>query len=126
MLGPMKLRDRLTYANVMATIAVFLALGGGAYAAVKLKKGSVKTKHIKNGAVTQAKISASAQAALRGATGPPGAPGAPGNPANANTRLVNGTPELNLETGTLVLQPIVIPNLPPSLLTIAVEVEDVT
>jgi hypothetical protein len=31
-----KLRSRLTYANVMATIAVFLALGGGAYAAKSL------------------------------------------------------------------------------------------
>jgi hypothetical protein len=29
-----RLRPRLTYANVMATIAVFVALGGGAYAAV--------------------------------------------------------------------------------------------
>jgi hypothetical protein len=28
------LRDRLTYANVISTIAVFIALGGGAYAAV--------------------------------------------------------------------------------------------
>jgi hypothetical protein len=29
-----RLRTRLTYANAMATIAVFIALGGGAYAAV--------------------------------------------------------------------------------------------
>jgi hypothetical protein len=29
-----RLRTRLTYANVMATIALFIALGGGAYAAV--------------------------------------------------------------------------------------------
>jgi hypothetical protein len=27
-----KLRSRLTYANAMSTIAVFVALGGGAYA----------------------------------------------------------------------------------------------
>ena len=27
-----KLRSRLTYANAMSTIAVFIALGGGAYA----------------------------------------------------------------------------------------------
>ncbi len=31
-----RLRRRLSYANVMATIAVFLALGGGAYAAVNI------------------------------------------------------------------------------------------
>ena len=36
-----KLRKGLTYANVMATIAMFLALGGGAYAALKLPKNSV-------------------------------------------------------------------------------------
>ena len=38
-----KLRDRLTYANVMATLAMFVALGGGAYA---LSTDSVKSKHI--------------------------------------------------------------------------------
>jgi len=48
--------DKLTYANVMATVAVFLALGGGAYAATQLKKNSVGTKQIKNNAVTAAKI----------------------------------------------------------------------
>lgn len=50
------IRQRLTYANVMATIAVFCALGGGAYAAVKLPKNSVGTKQIKKGAVTNAKL----------------------------------------------------------------------
>src|SRR4051794_13795005 len=35
-----KIRSALTYANVMATVAVFLALGGGAYAALKLPKNS--------------------------------------------------------------------------------------
>jgi hypothetical protein len=32
----MKFRARLTYANVMATIAVFVALGGSSYAALKI------------------------------------------------------------------------------------------
>ena len=50
------LRGRLTYANVMATIAVFIALGGAAYAAVKLPKNSVGTKQLKNGAVTAEKV----------------------------------------------------------------------
>jgi hypothetical protein len=52
-----RLRSKLTYANVMSTIAVFAVLaGGGAYAAQKLKKNSVKTKNIRNKAVTEAKI----------------------------------------------------------------------
>jgi hypothetical protein len=51
---------KLNYANVMATVAVFLALGGGAFAAVKLGKNSVKTKSIKNGAVTENKLASNA------------------------------------------------------------------
>jgi hypothetical protein len=47
---------RLTYANVMATVAVFLALGGGAYAATQLKKNSVGAKQLKANAVTGAKV----------------------------------------------------------------------
>ena len=31
-----RLRDRLTYANVMSTLAVFIALGGSSYAAIKV------------------------------------------------------------------------------------------
>jgi hypothetical protein len=47
---------RLTYANVVATVALFIALGGGAYAAYRLPANSVGTKQIKNGAVTAKKI----------------------------------------------------------------------
>ena len=51
-----KLRSRLTFANVMATIAVFIALGGVATAAFKLPKKSVGTKQLKAKAVTEPKI----------------------------------------------------------------------
>jgi hypothetical protein len=52
-----KIRKRLTYANVMSTIAVFLVLGGGAaFAASKLAKNSVGTKQLKKNAVTTPKI----------------------------------------------------------------------
>ena len=52
-----RLRKRLTYANVMSSIAVFLVLGGGAaFAAGKLAKNSVGTKQLKNNAVTTKKI----------------------------------------------------------------------
>jgi hypothetical protein len=57
-----RIRQRLTYANVMSSIAVFLVLGGGAaYAAKKisgnqLKGSSVTTAKLKRGAVTASKI----------------------------------------------------------------------
>ena len=51
-----RLRPRLTYANVIATLALFLALGGGAYAATQLPKNSVGAKQLKKNAVTAAKI----------------------------------------------------------------------
>lgn len=51
-----RVRSALTYANVMATVAVFLALGGGAYAAVKLPKNSVGASQIKKNAVTSTKV----------------------------------------------------------------------
>jgi hypothetical protein len=42
------MRRHLSYANVMSTIAVFLVLGGGAYA---LSKNSVGSRHIKDNSV---------------------------------------------------------------------------
>lgn len=47
-----KVRPRLTYANVVATLALFLALAGGAAIAATAKKNSVTTKSIKNRNVT--------------------------------------------------------------------------
>ena len=49
------LRSRLTYGNVMASIAVFIALGAGAYAA-GLAPNSVKSKHIKDGQVKESDL----------------------------------------------------------------------
>ena len=52
-----RFQPRLTYANVVATLALFLVLSGGAaYAATKLAKNSVGTKQIKNNSITTAKI----------------------------------------------------------------------
>jgi len=52
-----QIRKRLTYANVMSSIAVFLVLGGAtAVAAHQLAKKSVGTKQLKTNAVTTAKI----------------------------------------------------------------------
>jgi hypothetical protein len=73
-----RLASRLTYANVMATLALFIALGGGAYAAVKLPRNSVGSVQIKNGAVTPQKVAGSTRAVFRGQTGPQGPKGATG------------------------------------------------
>lgn len=40
------LRRRLTYANVMSTLAVFIALGGSSYAAVSISGSSIKNRSI--------------------------------------------------------------------------------
>ncbi len=50
------MRPKLTYANVMATIAVFIALGGASYAALNLPKNSVGAKQLKKNSVTTAKV----------------------------------------------------------------------
>ena len=41
-----KLRHRLTYANVMATIAVFIALGGSSYAALTISGSDIRNRSI--------------------------------------------------------------------------------
>ena len=61
-----QIRKRLTYANVMSTIAVFLVLGGAsALAATQLAKNSVGTKQLKGNAVTAAKIKKEAVTAAK-------------------------------------------------------------
>jgi hypothetical protein len=51
-----RIRSHMTYANVMATLAVFLVLGGGAYAAFHLPKNSVRSKNIVNRQVKKADL----------------------------------------------------------------------
>ncbi|MGN6663913.1 MAG: hypothetical protein ACTHK6_06890 [Solirubrobacterales bacterium] len=75
-----RLKSRLTYANVISTICLFLLLGGGAYAATQLPKNSVGTKQVKNGSITLSKLNAAARKALKGAVGPQGPAGPPGAP----------------------------------------------
>jgi hypothetical protein len=59
------MRPRLTYANVMATIAVFIALGGASYAALKVPKNTVGAQQLKKNAVTTAKIKKEAVTAAK-------------------------------------------------------------
>ncbi|MFP5452221.1 MAG: hypothetical protein ACLGG9_10810 [Thermoleophilia bacterium] len=51
-----RLRTHLSYANVIATLAPFVALGGVGYAAVTLPANSVGTAQMKNNSVTGVKI----------------------------------------------------------------------
>ncbi len=79
----MKVRERLTFANVVACIALFVSLGGVGYAAISLPKNSVGPKQLKRGAVTLAKLSVATKRALGithsiGVAGPRGADGAQG------------------------------------------------
>jgi hypothetical protein len=92
---------RLSSAHVIALIALFVALGGTSIAAVVLKRGSVKGKHIANNAVTSGKVRNGSLRARdfpvselpkgdkgekgdKGDKGDPGEPGAPGPAGDAN------------------------------------------
>ncbi|HKE81806.1 MAG TPA: collagen-like protein [Solirubrobacteraceae bacterium] len=86
-----KLRSKLTYANVMVTIALFLALGGTGYAAATLPKNSVGTTQLRSGAVTSSKVKDGSLQATdfkanqlprgpQGASGPQGERGPAGEP----------------------------------------------
>ena len=90
------LRGRLTYANVVASLALFIALGGTSYAVTELPKDSVGRTQLKAKAVGAkelapksvtsrairdrtigvADISSAARKSLRGAAGPAGPAGA--------------------------------------------------
>jgi Collagen triple helix repeat (20 copies) len=104
---PSRIRAKFTYSNVMATIAVFIALGGGAYAAVKLPASSVGPKQLKNRAVTPRKVApatvrlfkgqkgdqgAPGATGAQGQQGEPGAPGSPGQPGSPGTPGQPGSP----------------------------------
>ena len=103
--------SRMTYANLMATVAVFIAIGGGAYAA-GLAKNSVKSKHIQDSGVKAIDLAPSAvnsdkvadgsllgrdfapgalPAGERGPAGADGATGATGLRGPAGTDGTNGT-----------------------------------
>jgi hypothetical protein len=73
-----RLRRHIGSAHVIALIALFVALGGSAYAAFNLPKNSVGPKQLKRGAVTPPKLAHSTVKKLRGAKGRPGATGATG------------------------------------------------
>jgi len=116
-----QIRQRLTYANVMSSIAVFLVLGGAtAFAAVQLEKNSVGAEQLKKNAVTAAKIKKDAvtgpkvktgsleasdfkagqlPAGPAGAAGAKGDKGDPGTPATKLWALLDGVGKLVRSSG---------------------------
>lgn len=107
-----ELRRRLNYANVTATIALFVALGGSAYAATQLPKNSVGPKQlktnavttakVKNGAITGAKIKLSTLGTVPSANtaGSAGSAGTAGKAANADA--LGGLPPSAFAPSTVV------------------------
>jgi hypothetical protein len=97
------IRSKLSYANVVATLALFLALGGGAVAAISLPRNSVKSKHIGKGQVKRADIGKNAVVSskvkpasllasdFKAGQLPPGPQGEPGIARIAVTIQPNGT-----------------------------------
>ena len=90
---------RLSYANVVASLALFVALGGTGYAALTItgsnvKDGSLAGRDIRNGSVASADIKDrsllakdfKARQLAAGAPGAPGASGAPGAPGAAGQK----------------------------------------
>ena len=97
MLDP--LRRRLSYANVVASLALFVALGGTGYAAVTItsknvQNGSLTGTDIKNSSIASADVKNGSLLAqdfkvgqlVRGAPGAPGVPGVPGQPGSAGQK----------------------------------------
>lgn len=81
-------RPQLSYANVMSTIAVFIALGGTSYAVARnsvgnlqLRKNAVTSAKVKDRSLRTSDLALSARLGSRGprgTQGPPGPQGAPG------------------------------------------------
>ena len=89
-----RMRSRMTSAHVIALIALFVALGGTGYAAVKLPKNSVGAAQIKTGGVGSSEVK---NGSLRKAdfknTDLPAGPQGPQGPPGANgTNGTNGAP----------------------------------
>lgn len=91
-----RFRRHVNYANVIATLALFLALGGGAYAAIKLPKNSVTTTQVKNGSLTAKDFK---KGQLKGKTGPQGPAGAPGAQGERGPAGPQGPPGLTGDPG---------------------------
>lgn len=110
------MRQHLSYANVMATIAVFIALGGVSWAAVTLPRNSVGPTQLRNGAVSEKKLAKGVRAKLTATTSPttgaasigpagpaglPGATGATGAAGATGPQGPKGDPGVNGTNATI-------------------------
>ena len=87
-----RITRHLSFANAIASLALFVALGGTSYAAVNLPANSVGAKQIKTRAVSLRKISPAARSALKGQKGDPGAQGPKGDPGAQGAKGDKGEP----------------------------------
>lgn len=112
---------RPTYADVVATLALFIALGGVSYAAVQIPKSSVGAKQLKKNAVTAKKIRKNAVNSRKvkdgsllardfkpgqlpaGATGPTGPAGPDGSPGETGPTGLTGETGPAGPSGTAVV-----------------------
>jgi hypothetical protein len=120
-LPPMqRIPRRLSYANVTATIALFIALGGTSYAvtalprnsvgqkqirknavgATELRSASVRSSEIKRRSIRLDDVSLSARRSLRGQTGPSGSQGPPGPAGVPFTAAVAASGDARSATAT--------------------------
>lgn len=93
------IRQHLTYANVIASVALFLALGGAAVAATQLPRNSVGTQQLKSGAVTIGKIARKARKQLHGRRGLQGLQGKTGKTGKTGARGPRGATGAKGSTG---------------------------
>jgi hypothetical protein len=107
---PSRLRNHLSYANVVSSLCLFILLGGSAYAAAKIGSGQVKdnsiqSKDIKNSTITGKDVrnksltksdfkAGQLPAGLTGPQGPQGAQGVAGTPATKLFASVTSTGNL--------------------------------
>jgi hypothetical protein len=102
-----RFRRHVNYGNVTATLALFLALGGGAYAVTALPKNSVTTIQVKNGSLLakdfkkgQLKAGKTGPAGGKGDQGLRGLTGAQGDPGLQGLKGDQGIPGANGVDGT--------------------------
>lgn len=106
-------RPVISYANVMSTIAVFVALGGSSYAAVKLGRGQVKGINLANDSVSSAKVKNGSLLArdfkagqlptgAPGPQGPKGEPGPKGADGAALLRMTHRVEDTSVQSAQVV------------------------